>query len=76
MGGSYSRSDTKFNVLTSIKIALKGLKVWKNLKSEFFFWELGSSMGSLASTIFVAIDVWADTHVITPMPAYIRYLDN
>ena len=75
MGGSYSRDSVYFNVMTSIKIVLKSLKVWKNWESEYWFWELGASMGSLASTIFVAIDVWADTHVITPMPARVRYLE-
>merc|ERR1712226_846731 len=74
-GGGYDKKSVSWNIFTIITLALKSLKVWKNWTSEYWFWELGNAMGSLASTLFVAIDVWTDAHVITPMPAYERYLD-
>ena len=75
-GGGYDRNSVSWNILTVIKIVLKSLKVWKNFKSEFWFWELGESMGNLASTIVVASMTWANSDTITPQPAYLRYLDN
>ena len=73
---AYDRTSIWFSswmVLILIMTSVKIVNIWN---SEFFFFTLGCVVGRFISTIFVAMDVWADTHIITPTPAYIRYLDN
>ena len=72
----YSRDSTSFTVWQIIGLILSALSAYGYWISEFWFWGVGFSMGGLFSTIFVAIDVWADLGIITPTPARIRYLEN
>ena len=73
---SYTRDNTSFTVWQIVGLILSAMSVYGYWISEFWFWGLGFSMGGLFSTIFIAVDVWSGAHVITPMPARIRYLDN
>ena len=73
---NYSRDSVSFNVFRVIGLLLGSLKVYGEWQSEFWFWGLGHAMGTLASVLFIGIDVWADAGLITPTPARIRYLDN
>ena len=72
----YSRDSTSFTVWQIVGLILSALSAYGYWISEFWFWGVGFSMGGLFSTIFVAIDVWADLGIITPTPARIRYLEN
>ena len=60
----------------AFELALGILFVAHYWLSEFYYWSLGMQMGKLAANLFVAIDYWAKTGVITPTPARIRYLDH
>ena len=73
---AYSRDNVSFSVWQVIGYVLSSMSVYGYWISEFWYWGLGFAMGGLASSIFVGIDVWADTKIITPMPARVRYLDN
>ena len=72
----YSRKNKSFNAWHTVALVLGAFAVYEYWESAYWFWGLGYAMGTLASNIFVGIDVWADLGIITPMPARIRYLEN
>ena len=72
----YDRNSVSFNVFKVLEIGIGAFSIYENYESAFWFWGLGLAMGKLASNLFVAIDVWTDAGVITPMPAYTRYLEH
>ena len=72
----YSRKNKEFNAWHTVALVLGAFAVFEYWESAYWFWGLGYAMGTLASNIFVGIDVWADLGIITPMPARIRYLEN
>ena len=73
--GAMSSTEIKWTIRMVFEWLLGGMYIAHYWLTDFYFWGLGMQMGKLASNLFVAIDYWAKTGVITPMSAKIRYAD-
>ena len=71
---AWTSEDTSWTISMVVSLLLGALAIYDYIPRKYYYWGLGMQLGYFASRLFVAIDYWADTGVMKPEDAHIRYL--
>ena len=60
-------------VVWSLGIVADGVGIWRNIGSNFYYYNLGKNMTGLLTKLFVLFDHALNTNVIVPAEPWLRY---